>query len=363
MPVIVARFARGTPYRVPIGHSSGMACGLIASLTVACTAPGPRDEVHLTLGFGGDIMLNQIPVRSRPFSGARRVLGKPDVMFANLEVPLTDSTNRTTRKTAAEIARRDQYVLRADPGHWADFRASGIDAVSMANNHTMDYGPQGLSDMLSGLRKFRMPYAGAGANATSAGAPAVFTRKGTRIRLFSALAFMTRGALWKCGPATDKAPGIAVINSESQTPEARKAKLRRWLAQGKAENDVTIVALHWGLERKTVPTAFQVRLARDLVDVGADIVWGHHPHVLQGAEQYGDGLILYSMGNLVGPRSGDTAIVEVGFSPEKNRQHVSFIPVKYRSGRLSPGGGANWSRLNDAIQRQFPHPQSRRPGE
>jgi poly-gamma-glutamate synthesis protein (capsule biosynthesis protein) len=331
-----------------------MPSGLIATLAFVPAALTVRDEVRLTLGFGGDIMLNQIPVKRRPFAGARQALSAPGVMFANLEVPLTLSGQRTTRKTAAEIARRDQYVLKADPGHWSDFRASGIDAVSLANNHTMDFGSEGLNDMTVALRKFKIPFAGAGRNADAATAPAIFSRNGVRIRLFSALAFMTRGALWKCGPATNTAPGIAVINSESQSLDARKAKLRRWLDRGRKEDDLTIVALHWGLERKTVPTAFQVRLARDLVEVGADVVWGHHPHVLQGAERYRDGLILYSMGNLVGPRSGDTAIVELDVADGPSK--VRFIPLKYRSGQLSPGGSANWRQLNLAIEKQFPHP-------
>lgn len=269
---------------------------------------GPPD---VSLLFGGDLMLNAVSPKAAPLRALAPQAAKHDAFFANLEIPLTNVRTATVRKTPKELRDRDQYILKADPKHIASLKQAGITAVSLANNHAMDYGWRGLAQQNAALDAAGIPHAGAGKNAAVAARPATVIAGKCRVALISSLAFMSRTALWKCTPATTKKPGIMVLPFNGTINDAARTKLKSWIGTARKNHDLVVVALHWGIERKPVPSPYQVALGRACIDAGADIVWGHHPHVLQAAEIYNGKPIMYSLGNLVSPTPAASALISL----------------------------------------------------
>ncbi len=283
-----------------------------------------------SLLFAGDIMLNGVAPSRRTFEGIAPVVRRADLAFANLEVPLTTSRIATTRKSAEEIKRRDQFVLKADPRHAPFLAASGFDLFSLGNNHAMDYGPQGLDQTRALLDGQNLAYAGAGANAAEASHLAIrVLPDGTRVGMVSAMAFVTTKALEKVSPATPTAAGVNAFDFGGVIGPRARRTLSGMVKNAKRRCDLLVVAVHWGTERKTLPNPYQVALGRAIVDAGADVVWGHHPHVLQGAEIYRGKPILYSMGNLISAVPADTGLITM------RRGSFAFTPARIRSGRVS----------------------------
>jgi poly-gamma-glutamate capsule biosynthesis protein CapA/YwtB (metallophosphatase superfamily) len=321
-----------------------------------------------TIVFGGDIMLNAVPVQNRPLLDLKPIFQGANLSIANLEIPLTTSRTPTTRKSPEEIKRRHQFILKADPGHAAHLAGVGLDMVSLGNNHTMDYGPGGLKEMTELLRRKRIAYAGAGATRSAALEPAVVTTsRGKRVALISALAFVTDGAMYKCWPATATEPGIATLSYGGVIGDKAREHMRGLIATARAQADLVIVGVHWGTERQTVPNPYQVQLGRALVDEGADIVWGHHAHVLQGAEIYRGKPILYSMGNLISPLPGETGLVRLSYVVgQKTGFH--FMPATISGGKVKLVGTKNeaahtqrFRNLCALIQQKYPHKGSAAP--
>lgn len=285
-----------------------------------------------TLACGGDIMLNGISPKTRAFDGVASLFKDATFAYANLEIPLTNATTRTRRKTAADIAARNQYVLKASPDFAPQLFAAGFDLLSLGNNHALDYGGAGLKEMQGLLNRFQIAHTGAGKHTAEAERLVVVSRNGIRLGMLSYLAFRTAGGLGACTPATQNTAGVAVLNFGGDVDNADRQRIAAVVSASKRQCDVLLVALHWGIERQTVPNAYQVSLGRAWIDAGADIVAGAHPHVLQGWEQYKTKPILYSLGNLVSPLPGETAILTLKFSGTRF-QGIRFNGVTIRSGR------------------------------
>lgn len=302
---------------------------MLLALTLAMAAP------TWTLVLGGDIMLNGISPKSDPFKGISRVLQDADLAIANLEIPLTAATRPTSRKSKEELKAKSQFILKADPRHGAWLKASGLDLVSLGNNHMSDYGGKGIAESRGILDDAGIGYAGAGKNWAEARAAATFTLPdGQRVALISYLAFLTDKALRKCGPATGKQAGIAVLPLGGAIGKRAKAALQAAVTRAREDGEFVIVALHWGIEREPVPTHYQVALGRAFVDAGVDVVWGHHPHVLQGSEVYKGKPILYSTGNLVSSRPATTALYRLTFEGLRFKS-AEILPAKISKGAVT----------------------------
>lgn len=283
--------------------------------------------------LGGDIMLNAIRPSDQVFADVRPLVSDARLALGNLEIPLTDARTSTRRKTPEELRRRDQFVLKADPKHATYLADAGFDLVSQGNNHAMDYGAAGLDQMNQALDRVGIGHTGAGDNAEEAMRPVTRQVGNRRVALISAMAFVSTRALWKVTAATDTEAGVHGLDLAARVDDAAKARLSAWIATARARADFVIVAVHWGTERKTLPNAYQVNLGRALVDSGADLVWGHHPHVLQGAEWYRGKPILYSMGNLISPTPAESGFVK--FQRFEGGDACEFIPTRIRGGRVS----------------------------
>ncbi len=231
-----------------------------------------------------------------------RLMRSTNLTLANLECPVS----YRGRPLAVKLT-PDEWAFRADPDtarrcldEW------GVGAVSLANNHALDYGPDALADTLRVLDDEDIGVAGAGADEASAWRPTLLDRRGLRIALLCCVGSDSLPTAEEFAAAADR-PGLAVLTVDAEhLPDAcdelaERVRALRWRA------DVVIVSLHSGREATGLPTDAQQRLARAAREAGADLVWGHHPHRLQPLEVAGegDGLIAYSLGNFIFPPARD----------------------------------------------------------
>ena len=200
-----------------------------------------------------------------------------DLIVGNLESPLTSSS---------AVAVPGKCTLRGALS-WAEvLKKQGISLVCLANNHLMDYGEQGLFETLAALDAAGVQYVGAGRDKEKACAP-VF--KDIAGRKFAFLACSSVEVSSRCYAESNQ-PGVAFLEEEELV-----ASIKRF----RCDVDIIVLMVHWGLEHYHYPTPQQRELARKLVAAGADIILGHHPHVLQGEEQIGKALVSYSSGNFL----------------------------------------------------------------
>ncbi len=316
-----------------------------------------------TIILAGDIMLNGISIKQKPLEKIGTIFRPAGAALANLEIPLTNAERRTPNKSDEEVRKRSQFILKADPAHAIEIARAGIDLVSLGNNHCMDYRAAGLRQMEGALAKCHILFAGAGETKEAALAPAIYVAAdGRRIGLMSALAFVGGRALGHCTPAKSKSPGIATFNFGGVIDKRAQSELASMFAAAKANCDILVVGLHWGIERQTIPTSYQVALGRACIDAGADVVWGNHPHVLQGAEVYRGKPILYSMGNLISSKGGPAGAIKLIYM-DGALARAQLLPLEISGGRVSPVVGKRgqaavrtFSNLCSLLERKYPSP-------
>jgi len=211
-----------------------------------------------------------------PFEHIRGTLMEADVLFGNLEGPIS----------ARGTKRGSIYSFRMDPTVASALAAAGFDIVSAANNHMGDYDREALEDTFRHVSGAGIVYAGAGWNAAEAQGPVFVEREGVRIGF---LAYSDVGPLWM--EAGDQLSGINIAHGTTTVADA--------VRQASEQADILVVSFHFGDEYKTKSNVRQQVLARAAVDAGADLVIGHHPHVAQEVERYNNGIIAYSLGNFI----------------------------------------------------------------
>lgn len=239
----------------------------------------------LTVGAVGDIMLSSWLIEvidlqgpEYPYAQVLPVLDQADILFGNLEAPfLVDTTGvEKVEKT---------YTFAVPPRSSAVLTAGGFDVVTLANNHILDYGREGLFTTWTVLDSIGIVHVGTGRTRDEAHTHRIVEAGGSRVA-FLAYNHTFPKAFW----ATDSRAGTAHASDEGLAREVRRAG---------AEADIVIVAFHWSGELLETPREYQHILARIAVDNGADLVVGHHPHTLQPLEWYRGSLIAYSLGNFV----------------------------------------------------------------
>ncbi|HMW19013.1 MAG TPA: CapA family protein [Accumulibacter sp.] len=235
----------------------------------------------VTLIFVGDIMLDDGPGRTiaqggDPLAAFDSLLQQADYRIGNLECPVA---------TVGEPLSNKIFTFRAHPRVLPRL-VGRFDALSIANNHSGDYGQAAFVETLDRLEHIGIASVGGGRDLRAAHRPLWIERRGLRIAVLAYNEFKPRlfeaGADW---------PGIAWSEDSHVLADIRAARA--------AGADLVIPFMHWGWERETKPTERQRQLARLMIDAGADVVVGSHPHVTQGAEYYRGKLIVYSLGNFV----------------------------------------------------------------
>jgi poly-gamma-glutamate synthesis protein (capsule biosynthesis protein) len=247
---------------------------------VATAAPAVKGEVNLV--FVGDIMVAETPGELiakgiDPFKPFESYLDAQDLRIGNLECVIA-----TTGK--AEVK---PFTFRADP-ITIPVLAKHFDGLSLANNHSGDFGKDAFAEQLALLRKAGLPYFGGGDNATEAHAPWIVERNGLRIALLGYVEYKPRSF-----EASATRPGVAWSGEDDQVIndiiDARKVH----------GADLVIPFMHWGWEDEPQPSPRLREFSQRMLDAGADLVVGSHPHVTQGAEYYKGKLIVYSLGNFL----------------------------------------------------------------
>lgn len=285
-------------------------CTLIA--TILCLAyPVQADEV--VINAVGDVMLagRWAPTLRKngydfPFWAVAAELKSGDITIANLESPIARGGSEYTDK---------KFRFRAEPDVAAALKRSGINLVTLANNHSMDFGGEALSETMKNLGDAGIGWIGAGENLAEARKMALYTIKGKRIAFLGYS--LTQPVEFFAGrdrPGT--APGFEKIFVED-------------IARARQQADFVIVSFHWGTEGKSAVQPYQQVAAHKAIDAGADVIIGHHPHVLRGIERYKTGIVFYSLGNFAfasKSRSADAGII-VRLHLSDDQREAELLPL------------------------------------
>lgn len=293
---------------------------VLLALTACATAqPGAEAAAptEITLTFTGDIHFEDrvaelLDDPASAFGPVAEQLTEADLTVVNLETPITSGGTPEDKN----------YVFRAPDAAVPAMTAAGIDVVSLANNHTMDYGREGLADTLEKAAHGGIDTVGAGADIDAAFTPLRRTVQGVDIAF---LAFSQVDDLAEEWAATPDRSGMAMAFDTERAYAAVRA--------ARADSDLVVVLPHWGAEGDRCPTGRQADFAAGLIDAGADILVGAHSHVLQGAGRMGDAYVAYGLGNflwysegLEEPFSARAGVLQLTVS-EREVVRSNFVPT------------------------------------
>lgn len=308
--------------------------------------PPPSGTVRLMAV--GDVMLGQsIGRRIRnngidaPWAKVTQYFAQADLVVANLECTISDRGTPWPKT----------FTFRAPTTAAKSLVAGGVDAVTIANNHAIDYGRDAFADTLSYLDAAGVGHFGGGANIDAARTPLMIERNGLRIAFLGyVLPFSGRPAFsTRQWAATDAISGLAIGSPEIVTQDVTAA---RQLA------DIVIVMVHGGIEYQFAPNKAQKNFDRAALAAGAALVIGAHPHVLQGYVRTGYQAIAYSTGNFVfdyfSGDENDTAILDVTLSAN-GVESLSWIPIEIQNGFPRTATGPEATRIMSHLK-QLPAP-------
>lgn len=293
---------------------------LLSSALLAASPMAHASSGDASLIFVGDIMVAETPgeLISRgedPFQPFAALLSSHDVRIGNLECVVA------TTGTAEE----KPYTFRADPRTLPVLKRH-FDAVSLANNHSGDFGKAAFAEQLALMDTAGLPYFGGGRDATAAHAPWIVERNGVRIALLGYVEFKPRSF-----EADASRPGVAWSGEDDDVIEDIIAARRVHRA------DIVIPFMHWGWEDEPDPSPRLRAFARRMIDAGADMVVGGHPHVTQGAEYYRGKPIIYSLGNFLF-NGFDTPATTTGWVLSARVGHTGVVDWRTHVARLDANG-------------------------
>ena len=296
---------------------------IFAAIILVCLPPQLHAEEILITAVG-DVMLAgrwapQLKQKGydHPFLGVKNELISSDVTLANLESPIAENGQEFIEK---------KFRFRAAPETAQAMRSAGINLVTLANNHTMDFGGEALAETLSNLNSAGIASVGAGANLSEARKMALYTIKSKKI------AFLGYSL-------TQPVEFFAGSNRPGTAPGYEKF-VAADVASARSQADYVIVSFHWGKEASTEVQAYQRATAHKAIEAGADVIIGHHPHVLQGIERYRGGIIFYSLGNFTFASKGATAdigaMIRLRLSDTHREAEILPLDVLYRRVGFQP---------------------------
>lgn len=292
-------------------------------------------DTPLTLAFVGDMHFEDQIGRSLAADPASvwgetaAVTSAADLTFGNLETSIGTTGTPEPKK----------YTFRAPPSAFEALQAGGFDAVTMANNHGVDYGAPALEETLAAIETSPVQVVGIGADSVAAYAPAFLEAKGRRVAFLGASQVAEHTlATWT---ATATSPGIASANDEFFAA----------VTAASAQADLTVVYIHWGIENTTCASAEQEETADRLAVAGADIIVGSHAHKLMGTGWKNDTYVTYGLGNYLWydqnseetTRTGVFTVTVAGTTP------VSYA---YAPARIAASGVPEPMSSEDATQAQ-----------
>ena len=308
---------------------AAFAAGLLAashgSRPAAVVVPYPHELAQVSFAVAGDVIPHE-PVRAAAaaagdgdpthepgwaslFSDVSDVFHRADFGFVNMETPVAPAHSHGSKP----------FMFDAPVALIEALKASGIKIVSFANNHVMDQGWPGFNETREHLRNEGMIFAGSGDTAADAWQPVITEANGIKVGWLG----MTRWLNGNRNPDKADQPHVNFFpypNESGGAPGADEAAVLEAIEQARTKCDFLVVSIHWGIEYAPAPRPEDVETAHKMLDAGASVVVGHHPHVLQPVETYTtqDGrntVIFYSLGNFL---SNQSRTYVDGLMPDKD---------------------------------------------
>jgi len=295
-----------------------MTCAIETDLVTPARAQMSDPPATTTLIAVGDIMpgrtveskMQQYDDWLYPFRETYQVTTTGDIVFGNLESPLIDGATTPAYN----------MVFRADPGFTAGLQFGGFNILSLANNHMKNQGTEGIINTRQTLDNANIYHVGAGENIDQASHPVIMEKNGIK---FAFLAYLDSSFVPDSYGAKANTSGSPFMEIE---------KMQQNIKNIQNQADVIIVSMHAGTEYADRPNQKQIDFAHAAIESGAELVIGHHPHVVQPVEYYQDGIILYSLGNFIfdqmwSEKTREGAMAVINFSGTEIT-NLELIPVK-----------------------------------
>ena len=242
----------------------------------------PKNQLQIM--FAGDTMLGRLTNEtinqkgySYPWGNVLPLIGKADLRIVNLETTFTKSSKKVPKF----------FNYKADPKNVQALVKADINVVSLANNHSKDFGDEGLLETIKILDETHILHVGAGRTIQEAHKPVIIEKQGIKLGIIGAT---DNEPTWQ---ATESTPGVNFFTVHDL------AELLDQIKHLKERVDFVVVSLHWGPNMRQQPTKEYIDAAHKMIDAGADIIHGHSAHIFQGVAMYKNKLIMYDTGDFV----------------------------------------------------------------
>lgn len=291
------------------------------------TAGDAEPTGDTTILITGDVLFANAFQAGYDASGIRGVVSEEllgrltgaDILLVNNEFPFSDRGEAIPDK---------QFTFRCAPSYGRALTELGVDVVSLANNHTLDYGKEALSDTFAVLDSEGILYGGAGESVERAEQIQVIEANGKKFGFLAVSRVIPTGD-WKVEQST---PGIFSCYDET--------RLLELVEEGKRTCDFLVVYPHWGVEHAAYPEDYQKKIAEKCIAAGADLVAGSHTHCLQGVELIDGKPVFYSLGNFIFGRTIDRSVVVEITVPAVGEASYRLLPVRASDGVTSLAEGS-----------------------
>lgn len=294
----------------------------------------PRNTKLWTMGVGGDTLLcrriERDTLKSNNFTYAfgdmPPLMKQLDLFFCNLECQISDVGEKMDK------GEQKPYHFRARPEMVKALVESGIDIVTIANNHGMDYGPEALLQTIELCRNNGIEIVGGGRNAAEAAAPGFVEAAGLRIGF---VGFQSTNTMMNAGPDTAGVNAVRYQESEHFLTAVKTA-----LIKARKQADLVVFTIHWGPNYRQVPTNRQRLITRKILDMGYDVFIAHSAHQFLAVEIYNGKPVIHDAGNFVvdfypvEPYWNDRNLMCVLHFTGTKLQYIEAIPI-YRSGTVT----------------------------
>ncbi|WIF94061.1 CapA family protein [Caminicella sporogenes] len=291
------------------------------------TIPIFAQEKIVKISLAGDVLLAgnigkliETYGSNYPWKHVKNIFKSSDLSIVNLETSIGINGKPYPNK---------KYTFQAKPEALLGLLDAGIDGVSIANNHTLDYGIKGFMDTLKNLERLNIQYAGGGRNIEDAKKAVIWDIKGIKIG-FLAFSRVIPNVNWYAGKNKPGLLGAYDCHADDVLNLVKTVK---------KDVDFLIVSIHWGKELKSYPQPSDIIFAKKLIDSGADCIMGHHPHVLQGIQFYKNRPIIYSLGNFIFSSKSKQCRQSIIFNLEICKDGIvdtNIIPISIKNGQPIP---------------------------
>lgn len=280
------------------------------------------EKEPFTMLFTGDIQMGNNITSAYDSMGMDGIISQT-LLSEMQEADITMVNEEFPFGTGGTQAPDKQFTFKTDPSYVKIFNEMGVDIVSLANNHVLDFGQDVLSQTFDTLDQAGIDYVGAGESIERAGAWETLEAGGMKVAFLSASRVIPVVG-WD---VRNSQPGVFTTYDPAMLVEQ--------IEKADQENDLVVVYVHWGVEKAQMPEEYQRTMARQYIDAGADLVIGSHPHVLQGIEYYNGVPVIYSLGNFMFNDTIDRTVVLKVKADEKGNLTLQLLPAAATASKTS----------------------------